>query len=167
MPEHTTSPSQSTSNLTPSTTTSTSSNSHPKLTRLASKPLKLAANTLKPLVNSVTPSRVSTPGPSTTAGLGMGPGGEPTINSTSHHIEGELRRRGKMGRRKRHVHAEGMTAAQLALAGKMPRKPLEGEDPAAILRVRVVKGEKLVAKDRNGVSDPCVTRPPYMLENKG
>lgn len=62
----------------------------------------------------------------------------------------------RIGRgKKRHIHDAGeLSAAQLALAGKLPRKPLEGEDPAATLRVRVVRAENLVAKDRNGASDP-------------
>lgn len=46
--------------------------------------------------------------------------------------------------------------AQLAAASSGPRKPLEGEEPAAVLRVRVVRAENLVAKDRNGTSDPYV-----------
>lgn len=44
--------------------------------------------------------------------------------------------------------------AQLAAAARGPRKPLDGEEPAAWLRVRVVKADDLVAKDRNGTSDP-------------
>ena len=48
----------------------------------------------------------------------------------------------------------GLTPAQIASAAKAPRKPLEGEEAAAVLRVRVVKAEGLVAKDRNGASDP-------------
>jgi phosphatidylserine decarboxylase len=47
--------------------------------------------------------------------------------------------------------------AQLAAASRGPRKPLDGEEAAAVLRVRVVKAENLVAKDRNGTSDPYVS----------
>lgn len=50
--------------------------------------------------------------------------------------------------------AAGLTPAQVASAAQGPRKPLEGEEPAAWLRVRVVKAEGLVAKDRSGTSDP-------------
>jgi phosphatidylserine decarboxylase len=35
-----------------------------------------------------------------------------------------------------------------------PRKPLDGEEPAATIRVRVVRAEGLVSRDRNGLSDP-------------
>lgn len=38
-----------------------------------------------------------------------------------------------------------------------PRKPLDGEEPAAVVRVRVVKADGLVARDRNGSSDPYVS----------
>lgn len=68
-----------------------------------------------------------------------------------------------MGRKKRHHHlqalgqAQGMSPAQIAAIAQGPRKPLDGEEPAAVLRVRVVKAEGLVAKDRNGTSDPCVS----------
>ena len=44
--------------------------------------------------------------------------------------------------------------AQIASAAAGPRKPLDGEEPAAWLRVRVVKAEGLIAKDRRGTSDP-------------
>ena len=47
-----------------------------------------------------------------------------------------------------------MTPTQAAMAAKGPRKPLEGEEPAAWVRVRIVRAEGLVAKDRNGTSDP-------------
>ncbi len=47
-----------------------------------------------------------------------------------------------------------LSPAQIASAAKGPRKPLEGEEPAAWLRVRVVKADGLVAKDRRGTSDP-------------
>jgi phosphatidylserine decarboxylase len=53
--------------------------------------------------------------------------------------------------------------AQLAAASRGPRKPLDGEEPAAVLRVRVVKAENLVAKDRNGTSDPYVPYPICLL----
>jgi phosphatidylserine decarboxylase len=47
-----------------------------------------------------------------------------------------------------------MTPAQVASAARGPRKPLDGEEPAAWVRVRVVRAQGLVAKDRNGTSDP-------------
>ena len=43
---------------------------------------------------------------------------------------------------------------EVTRAARGPRKPLDGEEPAVVLRVRVVKAEGLVAKDRGGTSDP-------------
>lgn len=60
-------------------------------------------------------------------------------------------------KKRRHLKSKDgatLTPAQLASAARGPRKPLEGEEPAAWLRVRVVKADNLVAKDRNGTSDP-------------
>ena len=47
-----------------------------------------------------------------------------------------------------------LSPAQIAQAARGPRKPLEGEQPAGRIRVRIVKGDGLVIKDRNGTSDP-------------
>jgi phosphatidylserine decarboxylase len=62
----------------------------------------------------------------------------------------------------RHLRSRDAVPAnptQLAAASSGPRKPLDGEEPAAVLRVRVVRAENLVAKDRNGTSDPYVPFP--------
>jgi phosphatidylserine decarboxylase len=67
--------------------------------------------------------------------------------------------RGLKSGRNRHLRSKGAapsSPAQLAAAARGPRKPLDGEEPAAFLRVRVVKANDLVAKDRNGTSDPYV-----------
>ena len=72
-------------------------------------------------------------------------------------------RSGSFRKQNKHLHAKdvasgdgvmNLTPAQIAAAARGPRKPLEGEEPAAWLRVRVVQGRGLVAKDRNGTSDP-------------
>ncbi|WWC68112.1 phosphatidylserine decarboxylase [Kwoniella pini CBS 10737] len=123
----------------------TSSKGQPRLKRLASKPLKMAASTFRS-------SRAPSPGPSDTA-------------STLVNFDTGLPDRSKSSRfsRRKSRHAKiqtsgiGMTPAQIASAARGPRKPLEGEEPAAYLRVRVVSAKGLVAKDRGGTSDPFLT----------
>lgn len=56
--------------------------------------------------------------------------------------------------RKKQESAASLDPVQVALAARGPRRPLEGEEPAAVLRVRIVRADDLVAKDRNGFSDP-------------
>lgn len=128
---------------------------HPKLRRLASKPLKMAQNTLRPLTSrksSYAPSSVfssSTIGASTDASTNGSP------NSSS----------GKKMRRHHRLKGQaGLTPAQIASAAKGQRKPLDGEEPVAWLRVRVVRADGLVAKDRRGTSDPYVVSPCFGLE---
>ena len=129
------------------------SSSHGGLKKFASKPLKLAASTLKPLVHSRAHTPVAQPAHSSSETTG-GESESVSIASTS--------KRSRIGRRKGHGHlqalgaAQGMSPAQIAAIAQGPRKPLDNEEPAAVLRVRVVKAEGLVAKDRNGTSDPCV-----------
>lgn len=118
-----------------------STRSQPRLRRLASKPLKLAASTFKPR-SSRAPSPFLPDDPSST-----------TISTAASSASGGW----KKGTRHQHIShqtAAGLTPAQVASAARGPRKPLEGEEPAAWLRVRVVKAEGLVAKDRSGTSDP-------------
>lgn len=126
----------------------------PKLRRLASKPLNLAASAL----SNLNLSRSGSPAPSIAS------------TSTSHLPHSSLgltgseldksthppRRTRKLGRKRhRPSIADGLlTPAQIASAARAPRKPLEGEEPAAVVRVRIVKAEGLVAKDRKGTSDP-------------
>ncbi|RSH92293.1 hypothetical protein EHS25_008708 [Saitozyma podzolica] len=154
---------------------SSESSSQPKLRRLAAKPLKLAASTLRPL----SLSRSSSPAPSSSAsvlnltassdtlvpgsgggGLGLGSDGT-SLPSASGSGFGTGTGTGRLGRRKRLRHlsagASNMTPAQVASAARGPRKPLEGEEPAAWVRVRVVRAQGLVAKDRNGTSDPFIS----------
>lgn len=118
-----------------------STRSQPRLKRLASKPLKLAASTFKPRS-----SRAASPfhldDPSST-----------TINTAASSTSGGWKK-GTRHQRISRQSAAGLTPAQVASAAQGPRKPLEGEEPAAWLRVRVVKAEGLVAKDRSGTSDP-------------
>ncbi|WVQ98224.1 phosphatidylserine decarboxylase [Kwoniella sp. CBS 9459] len=129
------------------TDTPRSSRSKPNLKRLASKPLKLAASTFRPRPSRA-PSFGSTDATSSTFAA------SDTTSSDS-----------RWGRRRsKHQHiplqvaaaAGALTPAQIASAARGPRKPLEGEEPAAWLRVRVVKAQGLVAKDRSGTSDPFI-----------
>lgn len=127
--------------------------SRSQIKRLASKPLKLAASTFRPLTRSSTSSS------STLQPSASDVSADATLyNESSGTASGSVRSLG-LGRKKtrRHLKAKdgaALTPAQLASAARGPRKPLEGEEPAAWLRVRVVKAEDLVAKDRNGTSDP-------------
>ncbi|ORY24008.1 phosphatidylserine decarboxylase-domain-containing protein [Naematelia encephala] len=119
----------------------------PRLRRLASKPLKLAASTFRPL------TRTSSPHPSVSAD---------TVSIASTNDASSIRKL-SVRRRRRHQHLDNvnstaaLTPAQIAIAARGPRKPLDGEEPAAWIRVRVVKAEGLVAKDRSGMSDPFIT----------
>ena len=119
-----------------------------RVKRLASKPLKLAASTFRPLANRTNSSASSLPPSSSDVDTAMGTGTVPPPTA----------RRGlRTKTRIRHLRSRAAvpaSPAQLAAASRGPRKPLEGEEPAAVLRVRVVKAENLVAKDRNGTSDP-------------
>ena len=122
-----------------------------RVKRLASKPLKLAASTFRPLTNRTNSSASSLP-----------PSG--STDAADQSLSGTVPPSGRRGlrsktKRIRHLRSKDVVPAnpqQLAAASRGPRKPLEGEEPAAWLRVRVVKAENLVAKDRNGTSDPCV-----------
>jgi phosphatidylserine decarboxylase len=120
-----------------------------RVKRLASRPLKLAASTFRPLTNRTNSSASSLP-PSTAADL----------SDTAGSVPPPTARRGlRTKTRIRHLRSRDTVPAnptQLAAASSGPRKPLDGEEPAAVLRVRVVRAENLVAKDRNGTSDPYV-----------
>ncbi|WWD21646.1 phosphatidylserine decarboxylase [Kwoniella shandongensis] len=142
--------------------------SHPRLKRLATKPLKLAASTFRNRPRSNSASRGQSPDRS-------------TATSTEHSSSAPSIAEGKTGssnggggggggvwrrRRSHHLHhshmpvsseAATLTPTQVASAARGPRKPLEGEEPAAWLRVRVVKAQDLVAKDRSGTSDPFLS----------
>jgi phosphatidylserine decarboxylase len=126
-----------------------------RVKRLASKPLKLAASTFRPLTNRTNSSASSLP-PSTAADL----------SDTGGSVPPPTARRGlRTKTRIRHLRSRDAVPAnptQLAAASSGPRKPLDGEEPAAVLRVRVVRAENLVAKDRNGTSDPYV---PFYLRS--
>jgi len=119
-----------------------------RVKRLASKPLKLAASTFRPLTNRTNSSASSLPPSNSDVDTAMGTGAVPPPTA----------RRGlRTKTRIRHLRSRDAVPAnpaQLAAASRGPRKPLDGEEPAAVLRVRIVKAENLVAKDRNGTSDP-------------
>ncbi|KAK8847556.1 phosphatidylserine decarboxylase [Kwoniella newhampshirensis] len=135
--------------------------SHPRLKRLASKPLKLAASTFRNRPRSQSRSRGDSPDRSNTETSSTAPSiSEGKSSSSTSGGGGGWRRR-----RSHHLHhshmpvaeAATLTPAQVASAARGPRKPLEGEQPAAWLRVRVVKAQGLVAKDRSGTSDPFLS----------
>ncbi|WVO16689.1 phosphatidylserine decarboxylase [Cryptococcus depauperatus] len=114
----------------------------PRLKSLASKPLKLAASTFKQRTSRTSPTIA-------------------TLASDSSSMFSTI----AMGesKKKRYIYgisrnaAAGLSPAQVASAARGPRKPLDGEEAAAWLRVRVVKAEGLVAKDRGGTSDPFLS----------
>ncbi|WVR04751.1 phosphatidylserine decarboxylase [Kwoniella sp. DSM 27419] len=120
----------------------------PGFKRLASRPLKMAASTIRNISNSraPSPSRASESNPHASDGFSSDVGGSS--------------KRSKRGSRHQHlpIHGAGaaLTPAQVASAARGPRKPLDGEEPAAWIRVRVVKAQGLVAKDRGGTSDPFI-----------
>jgi phosphatidylserine decarboxylase len=83
-----------------------------------------------------------------------------TANTTS-FLEPPEKKRSKGSKipgRRKHQKTRGgvgiLDAAQVAQVAQGPRKQLDNEEPAALLRVRVVSAEGLVVKDRNGSSDP-------------
>ncbi|WVW78263.1 phosphatidylserine decarboxylase [Kwoniella bestiolae CBS 10118] len=122
----------------------TPSKAPPRLKRLASKPLKMAASTFRS-------SRAPSPGPSDTTTTLVS---SDSVSSDNKSSRFSVRRSSKH----QHQHiSQGMTPAQIASAARGPRKPLEGEEPAVYLRVRVVSAKGLVAKDRGGTSDPFLT----------
>lgn len=123
----------------------------PKLKRLASKPLRLAQNTF----NSLS-SRSTTPLPSGANTAYSSTVALPDSSSTMLPVAQSGMPRSRIGRRRRHhkLDEQASTPAQIAAAAKAPSKPIDGEEPVAVLRVRVVEAEGLVAKDRSGSSDP-------------
>lgn len=118
---------------------------HPKLKRFAAKPLKLAQSTLRPLT-----SRTSFSGSSSIASSSTT---FPTDSGGSNSYRQNTGRR-KIRRHHRLKGQAGLTPEEIANAAQGLRKPLEGEEPVAWLRVRVVMAEGLVAKDGRGTSDP-------------
>jgi phosphatidylserine decarboxylase len=164
--------------------TGTGTPSNPRLRRLASKPLKplkLAASAIGSVPGRISgkhdKDNASPPSSATAAHTSeedevaatpsSASGSVPTSTTTgttaanSAYLElpaTEKKRRKIPGRRKHPKSVSGLSgildATQIAQVAQGPRKPLEQEEPAAILRVRVVSAEGLVVKDRNGFSDP-------------
>lgn len=142
--------------------------SNPRLRKLAKKPLKplkLAANAYHTVRSGLaTPnSGHSTAGlEDELAGLNMSDGSSKvsrsvTSTSTSSNGTGTLEPHAALNEKKwlgRKRESMMLDPVLIAHAAKGPRKPLENEEPAAWLRVRVVSADGLVAKDRNGLSDP-------------
>lgn len=125
-----------------------------QIKRLASKPLKLAASTFRPLTRSSS-SSTSAIAPSSSSTSSDAPTyPSETSNTTSSGRGLNVKKRIRHGHIRSKEAAATLTPSQLASAARGPRKPLDGEEPAAWLRVRVVKADNLVAKDRNGTSDP-------------
>ncbi len=133
-----------------------------RVRRLASKPLKIAGSIrrgLSPRSNGGGAGGATT----TAAAGGIGPShlGESVIPAGHTH---EMQ--GMALQPPQHSHSvsasasaaaaaaadKDATAGAMAVRGRT--KPLEGEEPVVLLRVRVVRCEGLVAKDRNGTSDP-------------
>lgn len=141
--------------------------SNPRLRKLAKqplKPLKLAASAY----HSVRSGRATPNSAHSVAGLesdmlsmGISGGstswisrsGTSTSASSNSTLDPQMsiNERNWRGRAKDSILVDPVLIAQ---AAKGPRKPLEGEEPAAWVRVRVVSADSLVAKDRNGLSDP-------------
>jgi phosphatidylserine decarboxylase len=135
-----------------------------RLRRLAAKPLK----PLKLAASAISSARHggSTPTPGTPleeldyVDVRLAPqpnrsGTASSFGSNGDHLDAEQKARKRLSfNRKKESPAASLDPVQVALAARGPRRPLEGEEPAAVLRVRVVRAEDLVAKDRNGFSDP-------------
>ena len=156
-----------------------------RITRLARKPIKLASSAIRPLRSSSSTSG-GVGGPSGAAAAGMGSGGTLNASGSSGNGSssggGSLEapssgssslnplKRITSRSRNRESLAPGANANANAIESgaeldgtaivksvRGPRKPLDGEEPAAVVRVRVVKADGLVARDRNGSSDPYVS----------
>ncbi|ORX34011.1 phosphatidylserine decarboxylase [Kockovaella imperatae] len=115
-----------------------------RLKRFASKPLRLAASTFKP--RSLSRSSSSNNVISTSSSKTIVP--DLAADSSSPQTQPEHLAKSSQ---------DGSTPTHASITTKSPRKPLEGEEPAAWVRVRIVKAESLVAKDRGGTSDPFVS----------
>lgn len=149
-----------------------SSSTKSTVQRLASKPLKLAASSLRPLglsrhassasiANQSSSSALDQPSDPASAAGAAGAAGTKDLEGAPSRSSGRgisLGRRGLIRRKRANRplrdNTSGLTPAQLAQMAGGLRKPLEGEEPAAWVRVRVVRANDLVAKDRNGTSDP-------------
>lgn len=142
--------------------------SNPRLRKLAKKPLKplkLAANAYHSVRSGLgTPnSGHSTAGlEDELAGLNVSDSSTKVNRSTTSASASSngtgglephtsINEKNWLGRKKENMFVDPV---MIAHAAKGPRKPLDGEEPAAWLRVRVVSADGLVAKDRNGLSDP-------------
>lgn len=140
-----------------------------RITRLARKPIKLASSAIRPLRSSSSSAGAGTGwnAPSSLAAAGMGGGGslnastgggslDASSSSSSlnplKRITSRNRASGAGGGGSAGEHELDGTAIVKSVRG--PRKPSDGEEPAATIRVRVVKAEGLVSRDRNGLSDP-------------
>lgn len=132
------------------------------------KPLKLAAsaiNSVRSNANTPTPTPPSASSfPLSTAddeaAHSDSPARSGTASTTSSRLEppseAKERKRRSLPLRKKHTDpsVNSLDPVQVAHAARGPSKPLDSELPAAVLRVRVCSAEGLVAKDRNGFSDP-------------
>lgn len=145
---------------------------HKRFRRLAAKPLKplkLAASA----INSVR-SNASTPVPGATFNFDEDhdPSRSASANSSAHleppteKAEKERKRRSLPLRKKHDTTTSTLDPVQVAHAARGPSKPLDGELPAAVLRVRVCSAAGLVAKDRNGLSDPWVCMTASLIDSQ-
>lgn len=63
----------------------------------------------------------------------------------------------------RALKTAALLPTRISGVGKVGRNafsPLPGETPIVVLRIRVIGCENLLAKDKNGFSDPCATIAP-------
>lgn len=113
---------------------------HPKLKRLATKPLRIASSMRRGKSSTGTAAGGSTPSTSRAY---------PTVAESIQSSSGP-----SMGSSPTTQDDIAARAYQIA---KGRTRPLEGEQESCILRVRVVRCEDLAAKDRGRSSDPFIT----------
>lgn len=109
------------------------------LRRLAVKPLKIAGNLRRGLSPSPSNNRLS-------GGMTTPQGSTPTFTPKESNLA--LTPSSSAGS----MSTNDPSSKVMAARGRV--KPREGEEVLAMLRLRVVRCEGLVAKDRNGTSDP-------------
>lgn len=128
----------------------------PRIKRIARKPLKIASAAIGRRRNSTEPSASASSSSSSSASASNGGSGHASQNlrmtaSLQAHAQAQ----------DSHAHAHASSASDDVIAkgeaykiAKGRAKPLDGEKEACMVRIRVVRCEGLVAKDRGNTSDP-------------